>query len=99
MLSALITVKGELGRTYHLHIGGKQLTAEETFSSFNPSRSDEVIGHCQKAGEKEASDAIDAAAAAFKSWSKISAEERADYLFKAADIMRERRMELSAWMV
>lgn len=99
MISALITVAGELGRTYHLHIGGKKVTAEETFSSFNPAKSEQVIGHFQKAGEKEANDAVDAAAVAFESWSKTSAEERADYLFKAADIMRERRMELSAWMV
>lgn len=99
MNSALEKVAGELGKTYNLHIGGKEVTARETFSSFNPAKADQVIGHFQKAGEKEANDAIDAAVEAYKSWSKTSAEERADYIFKAADIMRERRMEISAWII
>ena len=43
--------------------------------------------------------AMEAASEAFKSWSRIPAEERADFLFKASDVMRERRMELAAWMV
>ncbi|TFB08633.1 aldehyde dehydrogenase family protein, partial [Candidatus Marinimicrobia bacterium MT.SAG.3] len=99
MQNALDRVKGKLGQTYSLKIGGQEMTTDDTFTSFNPGNIDEVIGHFQKAGEREADMAIEAASEAFKSWSRVSVEERADCLFKASDIMRERRMELAAWMV
>ena len=99
MQNALDRVKGKLGQTYKLKIGGQEMTTDDTFTSFNPGNIDEVIGHFQKAGEREADMAIDAASEAFKSWSRVSVEERANCLFKASDIMRERRMELAAWMV
>ena len=99
MQNALSAVKGRLGQTYSLRIGGQEITTKEIFSSINPGNIDEIIGHFQKAGEQEADLAIEAAFKAHKTWSRISAEERADYLFKASDIMRDRRMELAAWMV
>ena len=99
MQNALDRVKGKLGQTYSLKLGGQEMTTDDTFTSFNPGNIDEVIGHFQKAGEREADMAIEAASEAFKSWSRVSVEERADCLFKASDIMRERRMELAAWMV
>ncbi len=43
--------------------------------------------------------AIDSATEAFKSWRNVSAEERAEYLFKAAAIIRDRKHYFSAWMV
>ena len=99
MQNALDRVKGKLGQTYKLKIGGQEMTTDDTFTSFNPGNIDEVIGHFQKAGEREADMAVEAASEAFKSWSRVSVEERANCLFKASDIMRERRMELAAWMV
>ncbi|MCH7496086.1 MAG: aldehyde dehydrogenase family protein, partial [Candidatus Marinimicrobia bacterium] len=99
MQNALNSVKEKLGRTHSLRIGGQEVTTEDTFTSYNPGNIDEKIGHFQKAGEREADMAIEAASEAFRTWSRVSAEERADYLFKASDIMRDRRMELAAWMV
>jgi len=99
MQNALDRVKGKLGQTYSLKLGGQEKTTDDTFTSFNPGNIDEVIGHFQKAGEREADMAVEAASEAFKSWSRVSVEERANCLFKASDIMRERRMELAAWMV
>ena len=99
MQNALDRVKGKLGQTYSLKLGGQEMTTDDTFTSFNPGNIDEVIGHFQKAGEREADMAVKAASEAFKSWSRVSVEERANCLFKASDIMRERRMELAAWMV
>lgn len=99
MQNALDSVKEKLGQTYSLRIGGQDMTTDYTFTSFNPGNIDEEIGHFQKAGEREADMAIEAAFEAFRSWSRVSAVERADYLFKASDIMRDRRMELAAWIV
>jgi 1-pyrroline-5-carboxylate dehydrogenase len=43
--------------------------------------------------------AIDAATEAFKSWRTVAPAERAEYAFKMADLMRQKKHELSAWMV
>jgi len=99
MQNALESVKDKLGQTYSLRIGGQDITTDDTFTSFNPGNMDEEIGHFQKSGEREADMAMQAASEAFNSWSRTPAEERADFLFKASDVMRERRMELAAWMV
>jgi 1-pyrroline-5-carboxylate dehydrogenase len=99
MRAALEKVRGELGREYPLVIGGERITTEEKFESFNPSRRNEVVGRFQHAGEAEGKKAIDAAFEAFKTWSRTPATERADLLFRVANVMRERKHELSAWMV
>src|SRR3989441_12071223 len=96
---AMQQVKSELGRAYPLIIGGKKLTNEATFASVNPSQPDQVIGYFAKATVEQANEAVQAAAAAFESWKRVPAEERAGYLFAASDLMRERRFYFNAWMV
>jgi RHH-type proline utilization regulon transcriptional repressor/proline dehydrogenase/delta 1-pyrroline-5-carboxylate dehydrogenase len=97
MLRGLETVKGQLGRTYPLVIDGKKVTTKETFDSVNPSRTKEVIGHVAKATPEHARQAIAAAAKAFDSWRDTDPRQRAEYLFKAADIIRKRHFEFAAW--
>jgi 1-pyrroline-5-carboxylate dehydrogenase len=46
-----------------------------------------------------ASKAIEVAAETFLSWSRRDPHERAEYLFAAAEVIRRRRCEFSAWMV
>ena len=48
---------------------------------------------------EQANEAVEAAAKAFESWKRVPAEERANYLFAAADLMRERRFHFNAWMI
>jgi 1-pyrroline-5-carboxylate dehydrogenase len=48
---------------------------------------------------ERANRAIENANQTFQSWRKVPAEQRAAYLFKAADEMRRRKLELSAWLV
>ncbi len=95
---ALAQVKGELGQTYPLIIGGKRITAAQTFTSINPSRPDEVIGYFGRATVEQTQEAIKAATATFETWKRVPAQQRADYLFKAAELMRQRRYYLNAWM-
>jgi len=98
-MQALEQVKGELGRTYPLIIGGQKITNKDTFASVNPSQPDQVIGYFSRATVEQANQAVQAAATAFESWKRVPAEERAGYLFAAADLMRERRFEFNAWMI
>ncbi len=98
-LEALEQVKRELGRTYPLIIGGKKITNEATFASSNPSQPDQVIGYFSKATVEKVDEAVKAAAATFETWKLVPAEERAGYLFAAADLLKARRFEFNAWMI
>ena len=93
-------VRSNFGKTYDLYINGEWVKGEAgTFESRNPSNVDEVIGTFQKASTEQALGALDKAWEAFESWKHVPAKERADYLFKAADVVRRRRMEINAWMI
>lgn len=96
---ALAQVKSELGRTYPLIIGGKQVKGQETFASVNPSQPEQVIGYFARATLEQTREAIEVAAATFETWKRTPAEERAGYLFAAADVMRQRRFLINAWMI
>src|SRR6516225_9454430 len=82
-MEALEQVKPQLGQTYPLIIGGKKITNEDTFASRNPSQPDQVIGYFSRATIEQADEAVKAAAAAFETWKRVPAEERAGYLFAA----------------
>ena len=96
---AIEQVKGELGQTYPLVIGGQKISGEKTFASVNPSQPDQVIGYFAAASVKQTQAAIEAAAATFETWKRVPASERAGYLFAAADLMKQRRFLINAWMI
>ena len=99
MEEALKEVASHFGEEYPLIIGSERLQAPKQFKSFNPSRKDEVVAVHQKADRGLAQRAIEEAVRTFESWRWIKPEERAEYLFQAAALMRERRLELAAWEV
>ncbi|MAG94747.1 MAG: L-glutamate gamma-semialdehyde dehydrogenase [Planctomycetaceae bacterium] len=96
---ALRGVRSKLGAEYPLIIGGQEVSASETFRSYNPSRKDEIVGVFQKAGAELAEDAVEKAHEAFERWRKEPVGERAAILRRTAALLRERKHEFSAWMV
>ena len=96
---AIAEVRKMLGRTYPLWIGGKEVKTEDLLSSVNPANPAEVIGHIRQAGRNEIDLAIAAAKDVFPAWQSTAAENRARYLFRAADIARRRIFKLAAWQV
>ena len=96
---ALNIVNGNLGKEYPNIINGKEVFTSKKTVSINPANSSEVIGTFQKGGKQEAEDAIQSAAKAFETWKYVSPQERANYLFKAAEEMKKRRLEINAWMI
>ncbi len=96
---ALTQVKNELGRSYPLIIGGKHISNAKTFASLNPGQPDQVIGNFSSATVQQVNEAVQIATATFESWKRVPAEERASYLFAAADLLRERRFLMNAWMI
>ena len=101
MRAAIEKVRGELGREYPVIINGEKIKLAMKFESYNPAKKSEVVGVFSEvdADTSLVDRAIDAATAAFKVWRNVPAAERAEYLFKIADLMRKRKHELSAWMV
>lgn len=101
MRDALAKVRSELGREYPIIINGERISLGDKFESISPSNHSQVVGVFSE-GDSDTSlveKAITAATDAFKTWRKVPPAERAEYLFKIAAIMRERKHEFSAWMV
>jgi 1-pyrroline-5-carboxylate dehydrogenase len=99
MRAALDKVRTQLGREYDLIIGGKRVKTKDKIKSINPARPSQVVGLHQKAGKEHVEPAMQAALAAFESWSRTSFEERASLLFHTGDVLRERKFEFCAWLV
>ena len=99
MCQALGRVKEQFGQAYPLVIGGERVMTGETAPSINPAHPDEVVGRFAQATTAHADQAIRAANTAFAAWRRVPATERANYLFRAAAIMRRRKFEFAAWMV
>jgi RHH-type proline utilization regulon transcriptional repressor/proline dehydrogenase/delta 1-pyrroline-5-carboxylate dehydrogenase len=96
---AIASVRQELGRTYPLWIGGREVFTDDRIPSVNPANPDEVIGSVCQAGREHIDQALEAAQKAFPLWRDLSPEDRAGYLFKAADIARKDIYRLSAWQI
>ncbi len=99
MEAALAQVRSKLGRSYPLHIDGREEWTEDKITSINPADFGEVVGLVSKAKREHADRAMQSALSAFESWKLTSAAYRAGILVKAAGLMRERKHEFSAWMI
>src|ERR1700722_4515868 len=98
MQAALSEVESNLGYEYDLVIGGRRLLTTDKIVSVNPARPSQVIGIHQKAEAEHAEVAMQAAQTAFLTWSKTPVADRAALLFRAADLIRERKFEFCAWL-
>ena len=99
MVAALKTVRGQLGQTYPVVIDNVAVATTTFIDSVNPSKKSELIGRTGKATAKQAEEAIASASKAFETWRDTPVKDRAAFLRRAADVMRYRRFELSAWIV
>lgn len=77
-----------------LYIGGAWKKAAEGQPVLNPA-DESVIGMVPIASRSDLDDALAAAAAGFKIWSKTSPAKRADIILRAARLMRERVEEIA----
>ena len=78
------------------HIGGqwKNSTATEFLKVVNPA-TNELLAEVPASPEREAADAVEAAAAAFPEWRRTPPEERIQYLFKLKQLLEEHLEELA----
>jgi 1-pyrroline-5-carboxylate dehydrogenase len=96
---ALAAVRAQLGREYDLLVAGSRRRSPQKLISLNPARPSEVIGIHQMGSEQDARDAVEAAYAYFPIWAATPVEQRAEYLLRLAEIIRERKYEFDAWLV
>jgi alpha-ketoglutaric semialdehyde dehydrogenase len=70
-------------------------TSGETFEDRNPADTREVVAIFQKSGKADVDAAVDAAKRAFLKWRLVPAPRRAELIYRAAEILIERKEEYS----
>lgn len=96
---ALLKTRNEFGKEYPIVIGGVEHKTTSKLKSINPSNPKDVVGIFQQADNLLAQKAIETAAQIFELWKTTPAKKRAEYLFKAANLMRKQKHEFSAILV
>ncbi|MBX3443502.1 MAG: L-glutamate gamma-semialdehyde dehydrogenase [Planctomyces sp.] len=99
MAEALEVVGDMLGEEYPLVIHGKLIETRGKIVSRNPSHKKQIVGTAASATRDHAIQAIESAKRAFKPWSRVEPQLRAEYVEVIASEMRGRRYELAAWQV
>lgn len=97
--SALDAVLQEMGKEYPAVVGGRNVQTGQFIVSVNPSETGQIIGQVCKADAILAEQAIQSAYKVRKDWSLVSAETRAEILFKAAAILRRKKHRFTAWVM
>jgi acyl-CoA reductase-like NAD-dependent aldehyde dehydrogenase len=82
---------------YHNYIDGRWApsTSGQTFENRNPANTDDLIGIFQKSSGRDVEAAVDAATRAYEKWRLVPAPKRAEVLFKAAQIIADRKESLA----
>ncbi len=99
LAAALTRARTALGRHHPLVIDGRRFDSDGRIESFNPARPGELVGSVGSASLEQAQAAIEAAARAFETWKRVPERERAEVLFKAAELVRQRRDDFNATLV
>ncbi|MFO7262939.1 MAG: succinate-semialdehyde dehydrogenase (NADP(+)) [Bacillaceae bacterium G1] len=80
-----------------MYINGEWRPATKTYAVKNPATG-EPLAEAADADAADAEQAIEAAAQAFASWSKLTAYQRSQYLYRAWEIMLEKKEHLARTM-
>ncbi len=97
---AIETVKSTwLGKEFPMWINGQEVYTEEKLEDFSPLDTDLKLGVFQSGNRQHSKDAIAAAKAAFPGWKATPWQERVALIRKAAEILSNRSLELSAVMI
>jgi len=84
-------------KVYRNFIDGEWVEAStgETFENRNPADNRDLVGIFQKSGKADVDAAIEAAKHAFAKWRLVPAPRRAELVYRAAEILIERKEEYS----
>lgn len=78
------------------YIDGKWVNSSsgEEIQSINPANTDEVIGVVPKSSREDVDRAVESARRAFREWSLTPAPKRGEILYRVAEILNKRKLEL-----
>jgi len=79
-------------------IGGKNVTASESFVHTSPIDTRIILAYFPSGTAKHVQHAIKAGMKAFESWGKTDYKERVEFFRIAINIMNRRKFELAAWL-
>jgi 1-pyrroline-5-carboxylate dehydrogenase len=96
---ALARVRGKLGQTHPMFIGGKDVAASATEERLSPIDSKISIGRFPHASAKEVDSAIAAAQRATAGWRDAGMAKRVALMRKVADVLEERVYDIAAALV
>lgn len=84
--------------TFQNFVNGQWTPAQTgaTFERRNPADTRDKIGDFPDSGPADVQAAVDAARQALSAWRKLSGDARAQFLFKAADLLEKRKAEVAA---
>jgi acyl-CoA reductase-like NAD-dependent aldehyde dehydrogenase len=83
--------------TYHNYIDGAWVPSMsgDVFENRNPANADDLIGVFQRSTRRDVERAIEAARRAYEQWRLVPAPRRAELLFRAAQLIAERKESLA----
>jgi len=89
-----------MAEEYLNFIGGKwgKSKSNKTFENRNPADTSDLVGTFQLSSQDDVDAAVTAAQAAYPAWRDTPAPERADYMYRVANKLRERKEELAKLM-
>jgi acyl-CoA reductase-like NAD-dependent aldehyde dehydrogenase len=92
-----MTTKISQGAVYYNFIDGSWVpsVSGDLFENRNPANTDDLVGVFQKSTRQDVERAIEAARHAYESWRLVPAPRRAEILFRAAQLMAERKDALA----
>src|SRR5690242_8974951 len=84
-------------KTYQNLINGQWVDSNsgKTYEDRNPAHPDEVLGNFQSSNAADVERAVEAAKAALPEWRGKSSQQRAQILYKAANILESRADEVA----
>jgi len=84
-------------RVYKNFINGEWVAASggKAYENRNPANTDELVGMFVSSGAEDVDAAVDAAKEAYKSWRLVPAPKRAEILYRAAELLVQRKEEFS----
>ena len=95
---AVERVRGQLGQSYPMLIGGEERRAAEEFEDRSPIDRDIVVSRFPVGTREDVRDAIAAARAAFPAWRDLGWRRRLEIIRRAADLISERQFDYAALM-
>ena len=96
--AAVERVRGTLGQSYPMLIGGEERFGTEEFEDRSPIDRDIVVARFPVGTRQDVRDAVAAARSAFPAWRDLGWRQRLEILRNAADLISERQFEYAALM-